>query len=585
MKIIFQEQPLVFFSFFLLTLASCNGKNKTPANEAINAIALKRGEVVVCGPSDKQFGTVEFETSCTGKVKKDFNLAISLLHSFEYDEAEKVFAKIIDEEPECAMAYWGVAMCNYHPLWDPPNQPELEKGAKTIDIAQSLTQKSKRESDYIEAIALYYKDWNKVDHHTRSINFEKAMEKTYSKYPNDKEAAIFYALALDAAADPTDKSFSNQKKAGAILTALYPNEPNHPGIVHYIIHSYDYPELATLALPAARKYASIAPSSAHAQHMPSHIFERLGLWDECINSNLTSTSSAKCYAENAGIRGHWDEELHGMDYLVYAYLQKGENDQAEKQWDYLKTINEVSPVNFKVAYAFAAIPSRYVLENKLWKEAANLKVHKENFPWEKYPWQKAIIHFTRLLGSVHIGNLDSARAELKNLNTIYNTLTEQKDSYKANQVLIQIKTSEAWIRFKEGKNNEALKLMNIAANMEDNTQKHPVTPGEVLPARELLGDMLLQMNKPDQALEAYEADLKKHPNRFNGLYGAGLAAERGNNFEKTKFYYQKLTEIANSTTSNRQELEAAKLFLKKTKTLVYVGQDNKVRNLTALPQI
>jgi tetratricopeptide (TPR) repeat protein len=566
MKKVLQRLPLVLFSFFLLTLSSCHEKNKTPANGTINAINLKRGEVVLCGPPDKQFGSVEFEISCSEKVKKDFNLAIALLHSFEYDEAEKVFAKIIYEEPECAMAYWGVAMCNYHQVWpSPPTQAELEKGVKAISVAQSLAQKSKRESDYIEAIALFYKDWNKVDHHTRCLNFEKAMEKTYREYPNDKEAAIFYALALDGAADPADKSYSNQRKAGAILTALYPGEPNHPGIVHYIIHSYDYPELAALALPAARKYASIAPASAHAQHMPSHIFTRLGLWDECINSNLISTSSAKCYAENAGIKGHWDEELHGMDYLVYSYLQKGENNLAKEQCDYLKTIHDVYPVDFKDAYAFAAIPARYLLENKLWKEAAGLKTHPENFPWGKFPWQKAIIHFTRLLGSVHIGHIDSAKAELKNLNTIYDTLVGQKDPYKANQVQIQIKTSEAWILFKEGKNNEALELMNLAADMEDKTEKSPVTPGEVIPASELLGDMLLQMNKPGKALEAYEADLKKHPNRFNGLYCAGLAAERSNNFEKANSYYQQLTDIANSNNSNRPELEAARLFLKKQK--------------------
>ncbi len=464
------------------------------------------------------------------------------------------------------MAYWGVAMCNYHQVWpSPPTQAELEKGNKAISIAQSLTQKSKRESGYINAIALFYKDWNKTDHHSRSLNFEKAMEKVYSEYPNDKEAAIFYALALDGAADPFDKSFSNQRKAGAILTALYPGEPNHPGIVHYIIHSYDYPELAALALPAARKYASIAPSSAHAQHMPSHIFTRLGLWDECINSNLASTSSARCYAENAGIKGHWDEELHGMDYLVYAYLQKGENTLAKKQCDYLKTIHEVYPVSFKDAYAFAAIPARYFLENKMWKEAAGMETYPTDFPWQKFPWQKAIIHFTRLLGAVHIDNIDSARNELKNLDRIYDTLTEQKDIYKANQVMIQIKTGEAWILYEERKMNEALQMMKVAADMEDKTEKSPVTPGEVLPAKELLADMLLQLNKPAEALEACEADLKKHPNRFNGLYGAGIAAEKSNNFKKANYYYQQLADIANSPGSNRLELEAAKLFLKKQK--------------------
>ena len=562
MKKVLPKTRLAFFSLFLLTLASCHEKNETPTSETIAAIQLKRGELVLCGPPDKQFGSVDFEMSWSGKVKKDFNLAMSLLHSFEYDEAEKVFAQIIDEEPACAMAYWGIAMSNFHPLWAPPTRPELQKGAKAIAVAQSIPQKNKRESDYIDAISLFYQNWDKTDHLTRCIKFEKAMEKIHADFPNDKEAAIFYALALDGAADPADTTLANQRKAGAILTALSPDEPYHPGIIHYIIHSYDYPELAALALPAARKYASIAPSSAHALHMPSHIFTRLGLWNDCINSNLASISAAKCYAENTGIKGHWDEELHGMDYLMYAYLQKAENRKAKELCDSLKTILEVYPVNFKDAYAFAAIPARYLLENKMWKEAAELKIHPATFPWEQYPWQKAIFHFTRLLGSVHVGSMDSARNELKNLTALHDTLTKQKDSYKANQVQIQIITSEAWILFKEGKNAEALKLMDLAARMEENTQKHPVTPCEVIPARELLGDMLFQMNKPEEALKTYEEDLKKHANRFNGLYGAGLAAQRSNSLKKATGYYQQLTDIADPTDSNRPELVAARVFLK-----------------------
>jgi tetratricopeptide (TPR) repeat protein len=558
MRNLFGKTYLVFF----ILLISCKGKNKSTSSNNIDAIDLKRGELVLCGPPEKQFGTVDFEISCSEKVKNDFNLAVALLHSFEYDEAEKVFAKIIDKEPACVMAYWGVAMCNYHALWSPPTGAELAKGSKAVEIARSLHQTSKRESDYIEAIGMLYKDWDKVDYHTRCINFENAMEMIYKKYPNDKEAAIFYALALDAAADPADKSFANQKKAGTILNAVYPNEPNHPGIVHYIIHTYDYPGLAELALPAAKKYASIAPASAHAQHMPSHIFTRLGLWDECIKSNLISTFSAKCYAENAAIKGHWDEELHGMDYLVYAYLQKAETGLAKEQWDYLKTIHEVYPVDFKVAYAFAAIPARYLLENKMWKDAASLQIYPVDFPWKKFPWQEAIIHFTRVLGSVHIDNIDSAKSELKKLKVIYDTLANEKDIYKANQVKIQITASDAWISFKEGKNDEALKLMNAAADMEDATEKHPVTPGEVIPARELLGDMLIQMGHTAKASEAYQEDLEKHPNRFNALHGAGLAAEKSGDKEKAKFYYQQLSDIS-AINSTRPELEAARLFLKK----------------------
>jgi tetratricopeptide (TPR) repeat protein len=460
------------------------------------------------------------------------------------------------------MAFWGVAMSNYHLLWTPPSAAELKKGSKAIEIAQGITAKSKKEAEYINAAAQLYHDWESLDHKTRCLNYEKAMEKIHLQYPNDKEAAALYALALNASAEPSDSSFSKQRKAGAILGALYPGELNHPGIVHYIIHTYDNPELAEIALPAARRYASVAPSSAHALHMPSHIFTRMGLWDESIHSNLASVSSAKCYAEETGIKGHWDEELHGLDYLMYAYLQKGDNIRAKGQWDYLKTIRNISPVNFKVAYAFAAMPARYLLENKMWDKAAGLEVTPANFKWTDYPWQKAIIHFTRLLGSVQMGNIDSARTELKFLNDIHVSLINQKDAYKASQVQIQIRASEAWIAFKQGKYKEALRLMHDAADMEDNTQKHPVTPGEVIPARELLGDMLLQMNQPGEALEAYEDDLKKHPKRFNALYGAGLAAEKLNNPDKARTYYQQLLQISNSTNSDRTELEKIKLFLK-----------------------
>lgn len=568
MKKLLHVAQILFFSLFFLIFVSCDRNNKSSTNKILNEIGLVRGDVVSCGPPDKEFGSVGFKTSCSERIKKDFDLGMALLHSFEYDEAEKVFAKIIDEEPECALAYWGVAMSNYHPLWAPPTEAELEKGTKAIAVAQSLNQKLKIETEYIDAIALFYKNWNATDHRIRSQNFANAMGKIHAAYPNNKEAALFYALALTATADPADKSFANQKKAGSILTALYAEGANHPGIVHYIIHTYDYPELAALALPAARKYASIAPSSAHAQHMPSHIFTRLGLWDECINSNIAAAASAKCYAETAGMKGHWDEELHALDYLVYGYLQKGENSLARKQWDYLNTIYEVQPVNFKVLYAFAAIPSRYVLENRMWNEAASLKIHPADFPWEKFPWQRAIINFTRLLGSVHIGKIDSAKAELQNLNRIYDILVEQKDSYKANQVLIQIKTGNAWILFKERKNNEALKQMQLAAEMEDKTEKHAVTPGEVLPAMELLADMLLLLNKPVKALAAYEANLKKHPNRFNGIYGAASASEKINNTEKAKYYYRKLIAITNSTTATRPELEAARSFLNIQKTTI-----------------
>jgi tetratricopeptide (TPR) repeat protein len=554
---------LLYVFLLSLMMLSCKNKNSSPSKEVIAELKLKRGYVISCGPPNAQFGTVDFEMTCNEKVKKDFNLAIELLHSFEYDESEKLFSKIIDETPECAMAYWGVAMCNFHPLWNPPTESELQKGAKSIAIAKSINTKSARESGYINAIGLFYKDWDRADHHTRCIYFEKAMEQLHIKYADDHEASIFYALALDAAADPRDKTYANQKKAAAILNALYAVEPNHPGIIHYLIHTYDYPGLAVLGLPAARKYAEVAPSSAHALHMPSHIFTRLGLWDEDIHLNLKSIAAAKCYAESADIPGHWDEELHALDYLVYAYLQKGENKLAEEQVKYLKTITAVYPADFKVAYAFAAIPSRYFLENKKWKEAAVLQIPPANISWKEFPWQESIIHFTRLLGAARTRNFGVAKSELTKLNQLRDTLIKQKDSYKSKEVEVQIKTGEAWIQFESANKNSALNIMKLAADMEDSTEKHPVTPGEVLPARELLGDMLLRAKQHAEALNAYESVLQKSPNRFNSLYGAGVTAEKLGDKRKTVFYFKQLLTIVDTANSDRPEVVAAQSFMKR----------------------
>lgn len=541
----------------LCSCGSNSNTNKETTRYADTAgLNLKHGDIVACGPPEKEFGTVQFTSICPEKTQKNFNLGIALLHSFEYDEAEKAFAKVIDADPSCAMGYWGVAMCNYHQVWpSPPLDEEMQKGAKAIAIAQSLRPATGIAADYINAITLFYKDWTHTTHKARGLDYEKAMEEMYKKYPGDKEVSIFYALALVAVADPADKTYSNQLKAGKILEAFYPGQPNHPGIVHYIIHSYDSPPLAHLALDAARKYAAIAPSSAHAQHMPSHIFTRLGLWDEAIQSNTAAAASAKCYAENTGLAGHWDEELHAIDYLVYAYLQKGENRKAKEQVDYLAGFNNVSPVNFKVLYAFAASPARYYLENKMWKEAAVMEMQK-GFPWAKFPWQKAIIHFTRLLGHANTGNAALAKKELDTMRQLYDTIVAQKDMYKAGQVQIQIKTGEAWISYAEGNVEAALHQMTEAVSMEDKTEKAPVTPGEVLPAKQLLADMLMNAGDFKAALVAYEEDLAKHPNRFNSLYGAAKASEKITEKAKAEKYYRQLLLIAGNST--RPEIREAK---------------------------
>ena len=331
----------------------------------------------------------------------------------------------------------------------------------------------------------------------------------------------------------------------------------------FVIHNFDYPELAELALPAARKYAAIAAASAHAQHMPSHIFTRLGLWDEAIQSNIKSISAAQCYAQNLGATAHWDEELHGLDYLIYAYLQEANDDKALEQIRYLETIKEVFPQNFKDAYSFASMPTRYALERKDWTAASKLELEPANFPWDKFLWEKANINFGRLLGAVHNHQTNDARIELERLQSIHASLAQANENYKANFVLIQIKAGEGWIRLAEGQKTQAIKLMTEAADMEDATAKHPVTPGEIIPARELLGDMYLESGDFTNALVAYEGDLKRHPNRFNGLYGAWFSLEKSGDTEKASSYFNQLLALTDSSVSDRPQVLIVKSFKEK----------------------
>ncbi|MCB9318268.1 MAG: hypothetical protein H6570_03225 [Lewinellaceae bacterium] len=548
---------LAIILILLGPISRCHQKVNNP-NPALNQIELLRGDIIMC--SGKDFGEVDFAMSCDYSVRETFELAISLLHSFEYDEAEKAFVQVIDADPNCAMAYWGIAMSIYHALWEPPGPEQLKKGEKILQIAATIP-KTEREAEYLAAIGEYYHHWESADPKTRAQKMADKMEAIYLKYPDDNEAAILYALALNTTADPADQNFTNQRKAGSILESLFSDHPNHPGIAHYIIHNYDNPVLASKALVTARKYAQIAPASAHAQHMPSHIFTRLGLWDESIESNLNSIASAVCYADQAGFNAHWDEELHGMDYIVYAYLQRGNNGQAAAQNDYLKTFEKVYPVNFKVAYAMAAIPARMVLENKDWKTAANLTLPPMDFPWEQFPWQASILHFTRALGAAHTGDLQAAYSELAQLDTLQAKLSRANNTYQANQVMIQSLAAKGWIKWAEGNFEEALSLMEDAANREDHTTKHPVTPCEVLPARELLADLLLTIDRPEQALMAYQMDLNTHPNRLNGLYGAAVSALKLNDTEAAKNYYQKLADLAGGEVSERSEIAEASDYL------------------------
>lgn len=545
---------------FLIFITGCKKKVSKPV-PSLASINLLRGELILCGGDT--FGEVSFSLSCNYETKEVFDLAVSLLHSFEYYEAEKAFVNVIDVDPDCAMAYWGVAMSILnHPKFG-PSKAGYHKAMKVLEISKPVS-KTAREQDYFDAINAYYKnDWSSTTHLERYKRMELLMEAMYTKYPDDKEAAIFYALSLFATADSKDKDYIKQKKAGNILESIFPDQPDHPGIAHYIIHHYDHPELAKLALSTARRYVDIAPASSHAQHMPSHIFTRLGLWDESISSNLNSASSALCYAEETEMQGHWIYEIHAMDYLVYAYLQKGDNFKAIEQYEYLKTISKEYPSSSS-PYNFSAIPVRIVLENRQWKEAALLKFHETEHEWDENPWEIALLHFAKSLGASHIKDIELAKKEIVKLESLYSKLVKKEDVYRADQVLIQVKAAEAWLNFTKGNETEALALMQQAATLESETGKHPATPGEVLPAIELLGDMLLEMNKPVKALEAFEKNLKRSPNRFNGLYGAAIAAKQSGNNEKAIMYFEQLLKLTKNTNSDRPEINEAKEFIKES---------------------
>ena len=518
--------------------------------------------------STEGFGEVNFSLSCNYETRATFDLALSLLHSFEYAEAEKAFVKVIDADPNCAMAYWGVSMSIFHSLWMQADLSYLEKGKKLLEIAKSLTT-SDREKDYIDAISVFYKNWDTTDMATRKLMYEKKMEELYNKHKDDTEAAVFYALAIRAAADPNDKTYTKQIKSGKILEDLFIEQPDHPGIAHYIIHNYDYPELAQMGLTTARRYAKIAPASAHAQHMPSHIFTRLGLWQESIDTNINSASSAVCYAESVDPEANWAAEIHAVDYLVYAHLQMGDNQKAMVQLKEMQSVEDVFPKDdFAATYALSAMPIRMVLENKNWEEAAKLELPSIDFPWEKLHWEKAMFHFGKAMGYSHIGDIKSAETELQTLKTLHQNLLDAKEAYKAGQVNIHVNASQAWIELAKGNNDKALAHMKNAALLESKTSKHPVTPGEILPADELLGDMLLALNKPVEALEAYEINLKGHPNRFNGLYGAAVASKQSGNLEKAELYYNQLIELTNNSNSDRVEIEEAKKYLNESKTTI-----------------
>ena len=501
-----------------------------------------------------KLGKVNFPVSCDASVQDQFTRGVAMLHSFWYEKANETFAAVAEKDPTCGMAYWGIAMTYYHQIWQAPGPGDLKTGSTFAGKAKMVGAKTERERDYIAAIETFYHDSDKIDHSTRALAYERAMEQLQARYPDDHEAAIFHALALLATAPPADKTHVNQKKAGAILEPLFAEEPEHPGIAHYIIHAYDYPPLAPGALDAARRYAKIAPDSPHALHMPSHIFTRLGLWQESIDSNLASADSAK--KNNAP-----GNELHAKDYLIYAYLQGAQDREAKGALEAPPPGRADDPQYMNWLYAMGTSPARYTVERHQWAEAAALVVPPNTFPGGRWAWTEANLHFARALGFSHTGKTEAARMEVQKLASLRDTLSGINDKYWADQVEIQRESTEAWITLAEGKSEEALRQMRSAAEHEDKTDKHNVTPGVILPAREMLGDMLLQMKQPAQAVNEFETVLRTAPNRFNALAGAARAAKLSGNSEKAKTYYAKLVSMCEHADGNRPEIEEARTLL------------------------
>jgi tetratricopeptide (TPR) repeat protein len=519
------------------------------------------------GPGES-LGKVNFPTSCSEATRADFTRGLAFLHSFGYEESRDSFNAAASKDPSCGIALWGVAMTYWHQYWAPPSPPELAAGRAASEKATAAGAKTDREKAYIAAIAAFYKDSDKVDHRTRALAYKAAMEDLSKRFPDDHDALIFYALSLLATAPPSDTTYANQKKAAEILNGLLATEPEHPGVAHYLIHSFDYPALASLALPAARSYSKIAPSSAHAQHMPSHIFTRLGLWQESIDSNLASAETARRYIARAHPGAESYDAAHAMDYLEYAYLQIGDEAKAKQIVDQAAAVKSFDEPSFAAGYAIAAIPARYVLERRRWDEAARLEPPKQQMPWERYAYAEAITPFAQALGAARSGQKEKAKAAIARIEEVRARLVKSPipGPYDwASHVESLRLAASAWLAYADGKNEEALSLARSAADLDEKTGKHPVTPGSILPARELLGEMLLEMKKPAEAMAEYEKSLKETPNRFNGLYGAARAAELSGDSEKARALYAKLLDNLGDRRPDREDAKQARAYLAKTR--------------------
>jgi tetratricopeptide (TPR) repeat protein len=504
---------------------------------------------------------VDFATSCSPAVQQSFKHAVWTLHSFWYPEALKDFTAVTEAEPDCAIGYWGIAMSHWYPLWYPPPPPALKAGSEAVEKAMAAPTKTEREKDYIAAIAAFYRDNDKLDHRTRAVAYEKAMEQVYLKYPEDREAAVFYALALDTTALPTDKTYVNQKRAAEILNKVWKEQPNHPGVVHYLIHSDDSAQFAQAGLDAAICYAKIAPDVPHALHMPSHIFTRLGMWQQSIDSNRAANAAALAYVRKTLGPESFVGDVHALDYLEYAYLQTAQDGPAKTVVDELVTFHQGAEPNLPTAYAVAAIPVRYALERRDWAAAASLSPPAIGFPLERFPWAEAMISYARALGEARTGDIAGAQAEIAQLQSLKDKLSAAKDTYWANQIEVQRLGAAGILAHVQGDDTKAIELVRAAADLEATMDKHPATPSSVLPARELLADLLLELNQPAAALVEYKEMLRTDPNRFRSILGEARAAKQSGDMAAAHDAYQKLVALSKPTGPERPELAEAKAYL------------------------
>jgi tetratricopeptide (TPR) repeat protein len=511
----------------------------------------------------QRLGQVNFPVSCAAQA--EFNRAVAMLHSFWFPPANATFQQIAAKDPSCGMAWWGVAMVALgNPLAGAPTPQALKTGWEAVQKAQAAGAKTERERDYIAAIGMFYRDADKIAHRERALAYEKAMEKLAAKYPDDSEAKIFYALSLNATLDPADKSYKNQLKAASILEPVFAAQPQHPGVAHYIIHSYDFPPIAAKGLTAAKRYAQIAPDSTHARHMPSHIFTRVGHWQDSIDSNrIAAEIATKEYAATRA--NHAITDLyHAYDYMAYGHLQLAQDKAVKAIREKILEMRKVDMTGMgapiAAPFALAAVPVRYALEREQWAEAAKLELPAVELPWNDWPQAVAIVAYGRGLGAARTKDVVGAERALAELKKLQGALATKKQAYWANQVEIQAAALEAWIKFVSGKTDEGLAAMRAAAEWEGKTEKHPVTPGPIVPASELLGDMLMEAGKRKEALETYEQSMKADPNRFRGYAGAARAAELAGEKEKAKEYYGRLLQLAAKGDGERSILKMARDF-------------------------